>query len=251
MRVPELLLHLGPISVPAHFVFESLAYCVGFTLYRHERSVRGDVVSLPTRNSVIVAAILGAVIGSKVLAWLEDPMALLHGTASIWPGGKTIAGGLLGGTIAVEWVKSRLNVSTRTGDLFAIPICLGIAVGRIGCFLGGVNDHTYGSPSTVLWAVDFGDGIPRHPAQLYEVVFLLALAVMLIRVRALRLREGDLYRLFLFSYLLWRLGIDFLKPDPAFAGLGAIQWACAAGVIWYSRDIFRIVAARGGAYANG
>jgi prolipoprotein diacylglyceryltransferase len=128
---------------------------------------------------VIVAAILGAAIGSKVPGWLEDPTALWHGAAAFWPGGKTIVGGLLGGTIAVEWEKRRLGVAVRTGDLFVMPIVVGIAVGRVGCFLGGTNDHTWGTPSGLPWAIDFGDGISRHPTQLYEIVFLVVLAVVL------------------------------------------------------------------------
>ncbi|HVV46125.1 MAG TPA: prolipoprotein diacylglyceryl transferase family protein [Bryobacteraceae bacterium] len=240
MRIPEIVLHAGPISVPAHLLFESLAYAIGFAIYRRNRNRHGDILEPTTRSSVIVAAILGAAIGSKVLAWLEDPAALAGGFQAFWPGGKTIVGALLGGTVAVEWTKRRLDVRARTGDLFAVPIAAGIIVGRVGCLLGGVNDHTAGNPASVPWAVDFGDGIPRHPTQLYDILFLGALILLLQRLESMRLANGDLYRLFLFSYLAWRLVIDFLKPDPAFAGLASIQWCCLAGVFWYSRDIVRI-----------
>jgi prolipoprotein diacylglyceryltransferase len=200
------------------------------------------VVSRTERSSVIVAAVLGAAIGSKVLAWFEDP-SLWHTAASLWPGGKTIVGGLLGGTLAVEMEKRRLGIRTRTGDLFAIPITIGIAIGRIGCFLGGIDDHTAGTPSSLPWAVDFGDGIPRHPTQLYEIVFLMILSAVLRHFRSLRTANGDLYRIFLFAYLVWRFAIDFLKPEPAFAGLSSIQWVCLLGAIWYSRDMIRIFGA--------
>src|SRR5580700_3797604 len=197
VRIPELVFHLGVFSIPAHFIFESLAYAIGFALYRLTRRRDGDVLPQSERNSVIVAAILGAAIGSKILGWLEDPMALVHNASALWPGGKTIVGGLMGGTMAVEFEKRRLGITARAGDLFAIPIALGIAVGRIGCFLGGIADHTWGKPSTLPWAVDFGDGIPRHPTQLYEIVFLLMLAALLLSLRSQRLASGDLYRVFL------------------------------------------------------
>ena len=255
VRIPEMVLHLGPVAISAHLLFEALAYAAGFALYRLERKREGDVLTRTERSSVIVAAILGAAIGSKVLAWLEDPAALLHGFAAFWPGGKTIVGGLLGGTMAVEWEKRRLGIRARSGDLFAVPMALGIAIGRIGCFFGGVDDHTAGSPTSLPWAVDFGDGIPRHPTQLYEMAFLVMLAVVLRRLRSVRLANGDLYRVFLFSYLVWRFGIDFLKPEPVFAGLSSIQWCCLAGSLWYSRDILRMLSGREpgrvGAYANG
>jgi prolipoprotein diacylglyceryltransferase len=241
VRIPEIVLHAGPISVPAHLIFESLAYAVGFAIYRANRNREGDILESTTRSSVIVAAILGAAIGSKVLAWLEEPAALVGGFQAFWPGGKTIVGALLGGTIAVEWIKRRLNIQARTGDLFAVPIAAGTMVGRLGCLLGGVNDHTAGNSTNVPWAVNFGDGIPRHPTQLYDILFLAALIFLLRKLKPLRLASGDLYRVFLFSYLAWRLVIDFLKPDPPFAGLSSIQWCCLAGVFWYSRDIVRIV----------
>jgi len=146
VRIPELVFHLGIVTIPAHFIFESLAYAIGFALYRLTRARDGDILPQAERNSVIVAAILGAAIGSKILGWLEDPMSLVHSAWVFWPGGKTIVGGLLGGTVAVEFEKRRLGISARTGDLFAIPIALGIAVGRVGCFLGGIADHTWGKP---------------------------------------------------------------------------------------------------------
>jgi prolipoprotein diacylglyceryltransferase len=137
--------------------------------------------------------------------------------------------------MAVEWTKSLLGISRRTGDLFAIPMCIGIAIGRIGCFVAGLPDDTYGIPSHVPWAIDFGDDIPRHPTQLYETGAMLILAAGLHRLKkdARPLPEGALYRYFLTSYLSWRLAIDFLKPGVHFAGLTPIQWACAAALTWY------------------
>ena len=107
VRIPEVFARCPRIS--AHFLFEALAYAVGFALYRRNRKRDGDILPQAGRNSVIVATILGAAIGSKVLGWLEDPAYLTHGLAAIWPGGKTIVGGLLGGTIAVEFEKDVLE----------------------------------------------------------------------------------------------------------------------------------------------
>lgn len=250
VRVPAPVVSLGSISVSVHLLFESLAYAIGFFLYRRDRVQRGDVIGGPDRNSVIVAAILGAAIGSKVLAWFEDPAAVLQGSWDAILGGKTIVGGLLGGTIAVEWAKKRLGIVSRTGDLFVIPLAIAMAIGRLGCFFGGMDDRTYGSPTNLPWAMDFGDGVPRHPVQLYEIAFLLALAAVMVMLRRAPLQNGDLFRLFLFSYCGWRLAVDFLKPEAKFGGLSAIQWACAAALIWYSRDVARMLS-RGGRLSHG
>jgi prolipoprotein diacylglyceryltransferase len=129
----------------------------------------------------VAASVAGAALGSKLLYWLEDPRATLqnlHNPAYL-VGGKTIIGTLIGGLIAVELMKRYIGLRTSTGDLYAVPLAAGIAVGRIGCFLTGLSDNTYGTPTTLPWAVDFGDGIPRHPTQLYEIILLLALIPIL------------------------------------------------------------------------
>jgi phosphatidylglycerol:prolipoprotein diacylglycerol transferase len=97
-------------------------------------------------------------------------------------GGKTVVGALIFGLIAVELMKRYIGVRQSTGDLYATPLALGIAIGRIGCFLTGLSDNTYGTPATLPWAINFGDGIPRHPTQLYELAFLLALIPILYRI---------------------------------------------------------------------
>jgi phosphatidylglycerol---prolipoprotein diacylglyceryl transferase len=146
----------------------------------------------------------------------------------ISPGGKTIAGGLLGGWLGVETMKLVTGIRQRTGDLFALPLCVGIAVGRIGCFIAGLADDTYGKPTALPWAVDLGDGIGRHPVQAYEMLFLALLGVV-VSLPA-QWGEGARFRIFLAGYLSWRVAIDFLKPQPLVAGLNVIQWACLAGL---------------------
>lgn len=233
--------HLFGLTFPAHLIFEGLAYSLGFVSFRWLKSHYGDPIPQDIRWSVIAAAAVGAVIGSKMLYWLEDPQrVLLHWNQLqvVW-GGKTIVGGLVGGLIAVEYAKRRLGFGGRTGDLFAVPLCVGIAAGRVGCFLSGLADDTYGNVTSLPWGVDFGDGLRRHPVQLYEILFLVCLAAFLLRRMRRSHPQGDLFKLFMVGYFGWRLGIDFLKPDPKFFFLNTLQWACCAMLIYYNRDILR------------
>ena len=183
-------LHLGPYTIHPHLFFESLSYIIAFCIYLALRRRFGDPVPTPLRWAVVAAAVAGAALGAKLLFFLEDPsltLANLHNPA-YFIGGKTIVGALAGGLLAVELMKRYIGLRTSTGDLYAIPLAAGIAIGRIGCFLTGLPDNTYGIPTTLPWAVDFGDGIPRHPTQLYEIVFLVALIpflfVVLNRIQA-------------------------------------------------------------------
>ena len=219
-------LPLGPLQLHPHFVFEALAYFIGYRVYLKQRKRSGDHLSTRDRMWIVAAAICGAAIGSKLLYWLGYLM-----------GGKTIVGGLIGGLIAVEAIKRRLGIQRRTGDLFAIALCIGIAVGRIGCFLSGLSDDTYGIATSVPWGIDFGDGTRRHPVQLYEVVWLCLLALWLTWLARKPHREGDLFKGLMLGYFGFRLAIDFLKPGVALAGLTSIQWACVIMLVYYCRDL--------------
>jgi prolipoprotein diacylglyceryltransferase len=223
-------------SHPAwHPVLETLAYAAAFAVFRWLRGRQGDVVSEPQRWTVLAAAAVGALLGSRLLGLAEQwPTVLAAWRAGrIWalllsPGGKTIVGGLLGGWLGVEIAKRVAGIRRRTGDLFVLPLCVGTAVGRVGCLLAGLADDTYGKPASFPWAVDLGDGIGRHPVQLYEILFLVLAGVLM--STNLRLPEGARFRIFLAAYLAWRLAIDFLKPQPLVHGMNLIQWACVAGL---------------------
>jgi phosphatidylglycerol---prolipoprotein diacylglyceryl transferase len=232
------VLWLGPLAVHPHWVFETLGYLVGGRLYGSLKARDGDALEAETRWWVVAAAFLGAAIGSKLLVLLDHPVLSLQSLVSPLAllEGKTVVGGLLGGLIAVEWTKRRLGVTRNTGDLFAIPLTVGIAVGRIGCFLTGLDDNTFGLPATLPWAIDFGDGIPRHPTQLYEIGFLLAVQLpTLVWLKRRLPRDGDLFKAFMVGYLGFRLGLEFLKPGEPVQGLTVIQWACFATLVWYAR----------------
>lgn len=223
-------------SHPAwHPLMETLAYATGYAVFRRVRRRAGDIVDAQRRWAVIATAAVGALVGSRLLGLAEQWPTVFEAwqTGRMWalvlsPGGKTIVGGLLGGWLAVEIVKKLSGIRRRTGDLFALPLCVGIAVGRVGCLLAGLADDTYGKPTTLPWAIDLGDGIGRHPVQVYEILFLILLG-MVVSTKA-RLPEGARFRIFMGGYLAWRLSIDFLKPQPLIGGLNLIQWSCLAGI---------------------
>jgi len=280
-------------SHPAwHPVMETLAYAVGFAVYRLLRARQGDIVDEPQRWTVLAGAAVGALVGSRVLGvaeqWPTVEQAWRSGRLTellLSPGGKTIVGGLLGGWMGVELVKRLSGIRRRTGDLFAVPLCVGIAVGRVGCLLAGLADDTYGKATSLPWAVNLGDGIGRQPVQMYEILFLVILAVLVSNIPVSNIPvskipgskipvanisdssipvassvhglqpglvtgndfsraenahtwfwasapEGTRFRIFLGSYLAWRIAIDFLKPQPLVAGLNLIQWSCAAGIFF-------------------
>jgi len=84
--------------------------------------------------------------------------------------------------------------------------------------------------------VDFGDGVPRHPTQLYEIGFVAALGAVLLRFKPrLSAEPGLMFKLFLAGYLIWRVLIDCLKPVPYayILGLSGIQLLAVIWLTWY------------------
>lgn len=186
---------------------------------------------------MLLGCLLGAALGNKLVFWAEIPhVAHYWYQPGAWLAGQSIVGGLLGGLLGVELAKKLAGTHQSTGDAFVFPILLGLIIGRIGCFTAGLADGTFGTPTNLPWAIDFGDGIPRHPTQLYEIGFAAAMWWLLSRTRpAVAPENGLLFKLMLSAYLVWRLLIDGLKPVPYNYGFGlsGIQVVCAAALLFY------------------
>ncbi|MFF2449702.1 prolipoprotein diacylglyceryl transferase [Neobacillus sp. NPDC058068] len=222
-------------GIHPHLLLEALAYFIGFRVYLFTRNK--ERIPMDKALWVVVGATLGAAFGSKILYWFEDPGKTIEN----WNNfiylleGKTIVGGLLGGLIGVETAKKLIGWTRSTGDDFVLPLAVGMMIGRIGCFLTGLDDHTYGVATTWFTGVDFGDGIKRHPTQLYENFFLLVLIIVLYQMKRKQVGwEGLLFQLFMLSYLSFRLMIDFIKPTPhPYWILNNIQLASLLGITYY------------------
>ncbi len=212
-----------------------LAYTIGYRLYVWQRARNQDLISDEGRMWIFLGAAAGALIGSHLLGILENPSYLSQLNWQIWLGNKTIVGGLLGGLIGVELTKKIIGVRSSSGDLMTYPLLFGLIIGRIGCHLAGLEDGTHGNPSSLPWAIDFGDGIPRHPVNLYEVIFLLLLALFIFqKEKKGPLPNGMRFKIFMVGYLLWRFSVEFIKPVWVLPiGISTIQVAVLGGLFYY------------------
>ncbi len=215
-----------------HFIFEWLAVFTGVWLYHRQTRINH---SPKASLGVLIGCLLGVGIGNKLLFIIEVPQSFTtYGWTALLMG-QTIVGGLLGGLIGVEIAKKILNIKQSTGDNFVFPLVVAIIIGRMGCFLAGLHDGTYGVATTLPWGVDFGDGITRHPTQIYEQLFIISIMLILWYFKPqLSAVSGLQFKLFLSGYLLWRLSIDAIKPIPYdYWGLSGIQWACIIALLIY------------------
>jgi len=199
-----------------------------------------DVITSNNRLSIILGAALGALVGSRLVGFLENPLIeFTLNNAITLLNTKTIMGGLFGGLLGVELAKKIINESQSSGDLFVFPIILGIFIGRVGCFISGINEFTYGKVTTSAFGMDLGDGLLRHPTSLYELFFLIFLFIALKTVNnRLQLKNGDLFKIFMLSYFGFRFCIEFLKPNVFYTiGLSSIQILCVICWLYYSKFI--------------
>lgn len=133
---------------------------------------------------------------------------------------KSLIGGLFGAIAAAEIFKRVAHIRTSTGFYFVPGLLAAIVIGRVGCFFGGLDDFTHGIPTVLPWGVDFGDGLRRHPVQLYEAAVMLLLLAGLVMDFAHRqafwLRYG--FYVFVLVYATQRFAWEFLKPYPPVLG---------------------------------
>lgn len=226
---------IGKSSIPVHFVCETLAYFLGYRYYAWLRRNTRDQISTENRLIIFIGAAFGAFVGSHVVGVLENPALLSKFNLIYFMGNKTIVGGMLGGLIGVELTKKKIGVTVSSGDLMVYPLILAMIIGRIGCFLAGLEDGTYGIASNLPWAINFGDGIRRHPTNLYEIVFWILLWLILKAIEGRhQFTDGSKFKVFMLSYLLFRFLDEFIKPDYFFSfGLSVIQLVCLAGILYY------------------
>jgi prolipoprotein diacylglyceryltransferase len=173
------------------------------------------------RLALGLAAFCGGMLGAKLPFVLLDWEGFRSGLG--WfDSGKTLTLGLVGGYFGVEVAKWALRIQVKTGDSFAAPVAAAVAVGRLACFSAGC---CHGTVTGLPWAVDFGDGQPRHPTQLYEFVFHLLCAAALIALQARGLFRGQLIKLYIIAYLAYRFATEFIRPEPRLGELSVYQWA--------------------------
>jgi phosphatidylglycerol:prolipoprotein diacylglycerol transferase len=212
-----------------HLLFDVLAWLAAALLGRWLYSWRLRDAAAGVAGEIGVGYALALAGGAIAGAWA---FGSLNTALSAAPhASHSIAGALAGAIVAVEIWKLFRGVRRSTGAIWVGPLALGIAVGRWGCFFAGLPDETYGTPTSLRWGVDFGDGVPRHPVQLYEsgamLLFLVFYLAALARQAAWT--QGRAFYWFAGFYAAQRFAWEFLKPYPRVLGpLDVFQLLCLA-----------------------
>lgn len=243
MKIPFEPILFG-FNINIHLVFEILAFFISYRYYKHLKKKQSDIISNSNRSTIVLAAAIGAFLGSRIMGILEQPLFTVNAeNIEKILNVKTIMGGLFGGLLAVEFAKRKIGEKQATGDLFTFPIILGIFIGRIGCFLMGVKEFTYGNKTNFVFGMNLGDGINRHPVALYELFFLIILFILLkIIQKQQQYVNGILFQYFMISYFGFRFFIEFIKPNIFYIfGFSSIQILCIVCWIYYRKTLIKLI----------
>ncbi len=212
--------HLGPIPINWYGLTWAIGFLVGWAIVRR-RAARVGVTTTQV-DEVLLWIALGSMLGARLYyvvqndfgSYLQEPWRIL----AIWEGGVAFFGGLIGG-VAAAWMYARRHGIPfgPLADAFAPSVPIGAAIGRISCFLDGMD---YGTPTTLPWGVVYtnsasyapADGVARHPDQLYELLGDLLIALLLFKLRG-RLNDGRLFLFYLIVFSAFRFVLFFVRGN--------------------------------------
>jgi phosphatidylglycerol:prolipoprotein diacylglycerol transferase len=177
---------------------------------------------------LLVLAIAGARALFVLTHWREyaaDPLSILR----LWEGGLILYGGYVAAIAGgIVYVRRRGLPVWRVGDAAAPSMALGVAIGRLGCFMNGC---CYGLPTHLPWGVHFPPetmasytfpGVALHPSQLYLSGSSLLLFVGILALDRKRRFDGWLFWTFVAADALVRIVIDFTRYYDETAVIGTL-----------------------------
>ncbi len=207
--------------------------------------------------SLVMWATVWGFLAAKAYYLLEHlPTLTVHDLGGM---GFTWYGGVVGGVVAALVIVRRhqLPLGVVAGAA-AVPLTIAYGIGRLGCLLSG--DGTYGSPTSLPWAMTFPNGVvstdvPVHPTPLYEALAAVVIATVLWMLGK-RWNPPAVFGAYLALSGISRFFVEFLRINkPALLGLTQPQlWALASlitGVVIIVRTRHLNLALRATAEAAG
>ena len=192
-----------------------LAGLAAFVLMARRRRLLTDGVM-----SLLAIGLLSGLLCANLSQWLIERTP-----------GKSVLGAIVGGYLAVVLGKHILGIRRPLGDLFAVAITAGEAVGRWGCFFAGC---CYGRSCSLPWAIWQHDRW-RHPTQIYLSMASLLILFALIAFERVKPPENGIFYLQGILYCLARFVIEFAREGKSFYfNLTAAQWACIIGFVFFT-----------------
>ncbi|UII57991.1 prolipoprotein diacylglyceryl transferase [Cytobacillus spongiae] len=252
-------LSLGPITVHWYGVIIGLGIALALILAMREGERRG----LPKETFAdlmlwaIPIAILSARLYYVIFQWefyAENPGEIIK----IWHGGIAIHGALIGSVITAFIFAKKRNISFwQLADIAAPSIILGQAIGRWGNF---INQEAHGSEVTRTFLENlflpefiinqmYINGAYYHPTFLYESLWNILGFILLISLRKVNLRRGEIFLSYVIWYSIGRFFVEGLRTDSLMLG-ELLRMAQAISVVLILGAVAMIIVRRAKGYAT-
>jgi phosphatidylglycerol:prolipoprotein diacylglycerol transferase len=228
-------IRLGPVAIHWYGLMYLTAFGSAWLLGRWRIKHHKTTMTLRDLEDIIFYGVLAVVAGGRLgyvlfykpVYYLAHPLEIFY----LWEGGMSFHGGLIGVTLMMVWLaRSRGYRLLVVTDFVSPLIPLGLATGRLGNF---INGELWGRASTLPWAMVFpqsGDGVARHPSQLYQLGLEGLALFFLVWWFANKPRPlGQVTAVFLIGYGFFRFIAEFAREPDNFlgllaAGLSMGQW---------------------------
>lgn len=228
---------LGPLQVRWYGLMYLLGFVAGWALGRYRAKRPGSGWTAEQVDDLVFYIALGVILGGRVGyilfygfgSFLHNPLTLFR----IWEGGMSFHGGFLGVLLAMAlFARKYRRGFWPTVDFIAPLIAPGILFGRLGNF---INGELWGRVTDLPWGMVFrqtGDGLPRHPSQLYEAALEgVALFVIVWLFSAKPRPTMAVSGVFALAYGFFRFLVEFVRqPDPQLGYL-AFGWLTMGQVL--------------------
>lgn len=227
--IDPIIVQLGPFALRWYGVMYLLGFLISFLVIRHLAAKRQLPLNRDGQSDLLFYCVLGVILGGRlgyVLFYnagyyLQHPLQIF----SVWEGGMSFHGGLLGVVVAAVLFSWRRKLPVLLlGDILVTASALGLGLGRIGNF---INGELWGRVTTVPWGMVFpaAGPEPRHPSQLYEAILEgLVLFLILWWLHRRQAPHGVPFFSFFLLYGSFRFVIEFFRQPDAHLGF---LWAGA------------------------
>jgi phosphatidylglycerol:prolipoprotein diacylglycerol transferase len=256
--LPEWVPFLGGQAITSFGVFMLFSFLTAGYVLRAELRRTGEDPELAW--DFVFMAVVGGIVGAKGYYILlnyerlaQDPVGFV-----LSRGGLVWYGGFLLATALVIWEIKRQKLAVPAmADLMAPALALAYGVGRIGCFLVGDDwglptgsalgvRFPKGTPPTSVNNIEqmfgitvdpdlieqYGQIVPVHPTQLYEVGMSTLIFFGLWRIRGHGHQKGWLFMVWLVLAGLERFLVEFLRAkDDRFFGVLTIAQLISLGIV--------------------
>lgn len=240
LAINPIAFSLGPLEVRWYGILIALGIILAFFVVQKEMVKRGMHPDFLTDLLIwaVPIAIISARIYYVIFSWdyYKDHSAQI---IQIWEGGIAIHGALIGAFITTYFYTKKRGISFwKTVDIAAAGLLIGQIIGRWGNFM---NQEAHGGPvsanfleTTIIpdWIMNQMtiEGVTYHPTFLYESMWNIVGLIIIILLRKVNLKRGEMFLFYLVWYSAGRFFIEGMRTDSLYV-IGELRAAQLVSVV--------------------